>query len=140
MSSLPRLLEEQYSCTERYANAQTALFNAVTTSSQRSSSPTPHPVDDDDDNVGRAVKKLGEARCRVRSNWADIQRHPVVKKQYPNHVALSQRVLRTIASNPSWHANGLPTLNLTQSHLQTNTVALASLKASIVGILEMEQD
>ena len=50
-----------------------------------------------------------------------------------SHVDLSQRVIKTIYNNPSWHANGIPATSI---DMETNMVALASLKASIARVCD----
>ena len=60
-----------------------------------------------------------------------------------NHINLSKRVIKTISYNPSLYSNGLPkptddNHNTTNS-LQTNTIAIAALKASIASIREIEE-
>ncbi|MGK3745360.1 MAG: hypothetical protein ACI90V_012221, partial [Bacillariaceae sp.] len=57
---------------------------------------------------------------------------------------LSRRVIETISNNPSWYSNGLPkptdnNNNNNNNSLQTNTIAIAALKASIARIREIEE-
>eukprot|EP00980_Cylindrotheca_fusiformis_P001439 scaffold345_cov134-Cylindrotheca_fusiformis.AAC.50 len=122
-----KLLQEQYSFAEAYANSQSHLLNASVASSTSAN---------DKDEIGSAVNALNESRNRCRSNLEALSEGQF-QKLYPAHVALSQRVLQTIANNPSWQANGLP--SHVGSILETNTVALATLKASIDHISELEK-
>lgn len=89
------------------------------------------------------------------NNGADNNRNIVSKQQqkrFTDHLGLSRRVIRTIANNPLWYSNGLPapapainsgnnnnSKNNNSSTLQTNTVAIAVLKASIANIREIEE-
>jgi hypothetical protein len=126
-TGITQVLKEQYTLVEKYANAQSRLWNATMASS--SSSP--------DDQVPIVVDNLDTCRCRVRSNLERLQQQEEIQLRYPEHVALSHRVLQTIAGNPSWHPNGIP--SHTKNALEVNTVALATLKASIARICELEQ-
>jgi uncharacterized protein (UPF0335 family) len=72
-----------------------------------------------------------------------------------NHINLSRRVIETISNNPAWYTNGLPkpttsssssssidnnnNNNNSNNSLQTNTIAIAALKASIARIREIEE-
>jgi hypothetical protein len=127
--NISKLLQEQYTFTEEYANSQSRLLNASMTSSASA-------ADTDDDEIKSALNDLNTYRNRVRSNLERLHQGDF-HKLYPAHVALSQRVIQTIASNPSWHPNGLH--SHVKSILETNTVALATLKASIDRINEMEK-
>lgn len=124
-----QLLQDQYSIAEEYANIQSRLLNVSMKSSASLAS-------SDDEEIERVLDDVNKYRNRTRSNLARLQ-HEGFHKLYPAHVALSLRVINTIANNPSWNANGIP------SHftniLETNTVALATLKASIDRITQAEK-
>ena len=74
----------------------------------------------------------------VSDNYDDTEkiRQPRrYQRHYSDHIEISKRVIDTVTNNPTWHANGLPdTSGSSARWLQTNTVALASLKASIENI------
>jgi hypothetical protein len=127
--NISNLLQDQYTFTEEYANSQSRLLNASMTSSAST-------ADTDDDEIKSALNDLTTYRNRVRSNLVQLHQGEFYEL-YPAHVALSQRVIKTIASNPSWHPNGL--YSHVKSILETNTVALATLKASIDRINEIEK-
>ncbi len=116
-----QILKEQYTLAKEYANAQSRLLNAT--------------IVNDDRQIALALKDLDSCRSRVRSNLLQ-QQEEEIPSSYPQHAALSQRVLQTIANNPSWHANGIPSYSQNNATLEINTVALASLKASISNICE----
>mmetsp|Transcript_46262 Transcript_46262/g.112958 ORF Transcript_46262/g.112958 Transcript_46262/m.112958 type:complete len:207 (+) Transcript_46262:94-714(+) len=180
-NSLRQILEDQYVVVERFANAQTMLFNAVavTTSTSTSSSSTTGSTSasvpgmwnvkkSKDGDINHAVEKLDKARRGVRKNWIQLLHHPAFQAQTKSmkdedrnknhhrhynhrqdrhrhhhlvrHLTLSRRVVQTINMNPQWHPNGLPAGNLSAENIQTTTVALASLKASIAQVLHIEQE
>ena len=153
------LREEQYAVVEEYANAQTFLLNATTTTTKTKSatsrlSSSSLSSSSDDDAIINAIERLDRARNNVRSNLKDLQEqeiqiqnnnnNSIQQQRYSmNHINLSKRVIKTISYNPSWYSNGLPkptddNYNNTNS-LQTNTVAIAALKASIATIREIEE-
>jgi TolA-binding protein len=157
------LLEEQYAVVEEYANAQTFMLNATTKTTTKTATATSRlssssSSSSDDDAVINAIERLDKARINVRSNLKDLQEHIIQiqnqiqnnnnnnnnnneQQRYTNHINLSKRVIETISYNPSWYSNGLPkppTDNNTNS-LQTNTIAIAALKASIATIREIEE-
>jgi hypothetical protein len=124
---ISQVLKEQYSLAEEYANAQSRLLNAT--------------IGNDSRQIALALKDLDSCRSRVRSNLLQQQQQQqqqqeISSRLYPQHVALSHRVLQTIANNPSWHANGIPSYSQNNATLEINTVALASLKASISNICD----
>ena len=153
------LREEQYAVVEEYANAQTFLLNATTTKTKTKSatsrlSSSSLSSSSDDDAIINAIERLDKARKNVRSNLKDLQEQEIQiqnnnnnslqQQRYSmNHINLSKRVIKTISYNPSWYSNGLPkptddNYNTTNS-LQTNTIAIAALKASIAAIREIEE-
>ena len=154
------LREEQYAVVEEYANAQTFLLNATTTKTKtksttsRLSLSSSSSSSDDDAIIINAIERLDKARNNVRSNLKDLQEqeiqiqnnnnNSIQQQRYSmNHINLSKRVIKTISYNPSWYSNGLPkptddNYNTTNS-LQTNTIAIAALKASIATIREIEE-
>ena len=108
----------------------------------------------DDDAIINAIERLDKARKNVRSNLKDLQEQEIQiqnnnnnslqQQRYSmNHINLSKRVIKTISYNPSWYSNGLPKPNTDDNHntnsLQTNTIAIAALKASIATIREIEE-
>jgi hypothetical protein len=147
------LLDDQYAMVEAYANAQTLLYNAATTTAKTSSATTsgsPQGAFDDldeDDELSsmpptvRALERLEDAKWNLRSNFRDL-REASRSDLHSRHLALSGRVITTIAGNPSWHANGLPNdtgmETFAQTALKANTVAIASLNASIARIKAIE--
>ena len=143
------LLEEQYAVIEEYANAQTFLFNVITTTTRKTGEQEV-PSDDlssfgdtTDSSTIKALERLDEARTNVRSNFKSLREDACIKERHSVHIDLSRRVIETISNNPSWHANGLPTPTAGNNGggmegLKTNTVAIAALKASIARIREIE--
>ena len=156
------LREEQYAVVEEYANAQTFLLNATTTKTKTKSatsrlSSSSLSSSSDDDAIINAIERLDRARNNVRSNLKDLQEqeiqiqnnnnNSIQQQRYSmNHINLSKRVIKTISFNPSWYSNGLPkptddnhNNTITTNSLQTNTIAIAALKASIATIREIEE-
>jgi hypothetical protein len=127
MTIVSQLLKEQYDLVEEYANAQSRLLNATIVSS---------PSSGDDDQLSGALENLHSCRCRVRTTMDQLQRDDEIRQRHSAHVTLSRRVIQTIAQNPSYYSNGIP--GHTKSTLEANTVALATLKASISRICELE--
>lgn len=127
MSQLSSLLEEQYAATEAFANAQSRLLNAVldTTTKQPKRAEAVHA----------ASSGHYDKRERLRSVYAKLRNNEEMKLRYKEHIELSQRVIETIAMNPSWDEFDFP--SHTRGILETNTVALACLKASIARIKEV---
>ena len=124
--SLVELLDEQYTLTENYANAQTKLLNLTRTHVGSTTTRL------DSGDIAMAGSGLYNAREQVRSNFECIQNHPSIAVRYPEHIALTRRVLQTISRNPTWAEIGIPIGNL--DSIQTYTVALATLKASIAQV------
>ena len=153
--SFSGLLDEQYALIEEYANAQTFLYNAITTTTSRTTSRRTKgqgPSLVGDDSTIKALERLDEAKTNVRSNFMNIRDYDDtdIKERHwhSGHINISRRVIETISNNPcSWHANGLPTAvgnnngggGIANEGLKTNTVAIAALKASIARIREMEE-
>ena len=146
-SSYLELLDQQYALVEEYANAQTLLYNASANPNSASSKR------DDDSKLDEfspsqpptivALERLEDVKWKLRSNLQHLHSRTTAKQQLRfQHLALSKRVISTIASNPAWHSNGLPNdagrNNFAQSALQTNTVAIAALNASIARIKDIE--
>ena len=124
------LLDDQYRLTEKYVNCQTLLFN--TTIVQQGS----RANDGNAPDVGKAVSAVHHAKYQVRSNFESIQNNAAIVKRYPEHIALTRRVLRSISNNPLWTTLGIPNGNSVSS--ETHVVALATLKASIA-LLHMRE-
>mmetsp|Transcript_8200 Transcript_8200/g.22258 ORF Transcript_8200/g.22258 Transcript_8200/m.22258 type:complete len:137 (-) Transcript_8200:636-1046(-) len=112
-----KLLEDQYRYVERYCNAQTALWNQCT-----SSNPTSH-----------CVTSLARCLDAVRANFRALRQ--LDARALQRHVEISRRVLQTIGNNPGWTAEGLPSSSNVSS-VAANTVALATLKASMEAVLD----
>ena len=132
MGQVPRIvqtLQEQNDSMERFANAQARLLNV---SSIRS-----FPSGDASDELHEALTTLHDVQNRLRQNMKQLKEDEFFCKLYPKHLALSQRVIKTIATNPSWHANGLASNS--KGITEVNTVGLASLRASIEQITEAER-
>ena len=160
--SMRELLNEQYQSVESFANAQIRLFNATVADASPGGMTTRGGVLGGDNNannteLAEATKNLMICRENVRSTLKRLQdelnnmeqeggeknnsaKHKILLMQ--QHLSLSRRVIQTIFSNPSWHTNGIPSITTTSdgrnTSLETNTVALASLKASITRVLELE--
>eukprot|EP00536_Pseudo-nitzschia_multiseries_P003567 jgi/Psemu1/8118/gm1.8118_g len=144
------LLEEQCARLSTLYNATETATRGKSSSLSLSSSSPNHG------GILREVERLEAARTRVRSNFlrllndpsAVVAKHPGLRR----HLALSERVVGTIASNgSSWHANGLPAPpsigsggssnnnnNPLAESLRSNTVAIAALKASVARIRAIE--
>ena len=141
-ASLAELLEEQYQVTEAFANAQTRLWNATTrekSSNEHGNSSRSNPsVASSNTSPAAAVQAHARSRQDVRNNLQALQYK--LDGRHPQHLDLSRRVVKTIANNPSWHANGIPCIGAdAASMLRANTVAMASLKASMVAVLQQEE-
>ncbi|CAJ1966573.1 unnamed protein product [Cylindrotheca closterium] len=130
--TIVELLQLQYDAMERFANAQARLLNVSST--HAASTVAESSAEDMED----ALSSINKVRNRLRSNLKQLEQDEKFCKLHPKHLALSQRVAQTIASNPSWHTNGLP--SHTTGITETNTVALATLRASIERINEAERD
>jgi hypothetical protein len=127
--TLSELLEEQYQRTEAFANAQTRLWNVTTKSKNGNASSLL--------STSSAVRSHSKARRDVQEILKCLQENQGLKERHSKHFALSQRVIKTIANNPSWHANGVPNTHADPAAmLEANTVAMAALKASIASILQ----
>lgn len=128
--TIVEMLQQQYDSMERFANAQARLLNVSSTHAAS----TGVQSDDLDD----AISSLYDVQHRLRSNLKQLEQEETFRKLYPKHVTLSQRVAQTISNNPSWRTNGLP--SHTKGITETNTVALATLRASIERINEAERE
>ena len=128
MTNIGDLLDDQYACVEAYANSQTRLLNASMTKIL--------PGSDESHELALAVEHHESCRRNLQSNWKRLTEDMEFCKRYRAHLELSQRVIKTVAQNPSWGCTGLPS-NF-DGILETNTVALASLRASITRIRDGE--
>lgn len=142
------LLDQQYSKVEDYANAQTLLYNASTTAKNANANGSSLGSFDDDEEeesssspIIRALERLEDAKWNLRSNLENL-REAGLSKMHSRHLELSRRVITTISTNPSWHANGLPNdagrNSFSRKALEANTVAIAALNASIARIRDIE--
>ena len=122
------LLEDQYSIVEEYANSQSRLVNAFL---QRNALETEDSMD-----IIVAIEQQDNCRQRIQGTLHQLFEIPEFHTKYKSHLDLSCRVIQTISNNPTWNSMGIP------SHidgiLQSNTVALACLRASITKIKEIE--
>lgn len=145
------LLEEQYALVKEYANTQTLLYNASANIKSTVSSPSDGAFHDENapskTPTIEALERREEAKWKLRSNIQGLRRQSessiVSSKQlWSNHLALSERVIISIANNPVWHSNGLPNdagrNNFAEKALEANTVAIAALNASIARIKDIE--
>jgi len=137
------LLDQQYALVEEYANAKTLLYNA----SAKTESATNNPATFDELGPSQppiivALEMLEDVQRNLRSNTQELTRLSGGRKLRSNHLALSERVITTIANNPGHHSNGLPNdagrNNFAQKALEANTVAIAAMKASIARIKDIE--
>lgn len=118
------LIDAQYQSVEALANAQSRLLNA---SLQRSSSSAADLV--------AAIENLESCREEVRSIWRQLLADEDFCKRHKEHVDLSARVMKTVAMNPSWDSMGIQSHN--NGILESNTVALASLRASLARVKDI---
>lgn len=148
------LLEEQYNVTEAYANAQTMLWNATQRQQNHSDTMVNHAAETGGNSlpsttlISSSVQQHYDALREVQSNLQHLQQysdnnsnnHP--GKVLQQHVALTKRVLQTLAHNPcTWQSNGLPRQHATREESISNaTVAMATLKASIARTLSQWPD
>lgn len=145
--SFLELLDEQYAKVEEYANAQTLLYDASTTAKNAKSKGSSLGSFDDEEEesssspIIRALERLEDAKWNLRSNLENL-REACLSKMHSRHLELSGRVISTIYTNPSWHANGLPNdagkNSFSRKALEANTVAIAALNASIARIRDIE--
>jgi hypothetical protein len=143
---LTELLEEQYDVTEAYANAQTLLWN-VTQKQQQKRNGIPSDTHDDfiwngSSLVHTAAKRHYDALRHVQDHFQQLQQY--ASETYPQHLALTMRVLQTLAHNPcSWQSNGIPvqsSVNHASTTTANATVAMAALKASIFQVMQEQQN
>lgn len=141
------LLDQQFALVEEYANAKTLLYNASTKTESATSNPfTIDELGPSQPPIIVALERLEEVQRNLRANIQELTRLSAGGRQQqlrPNHLALSKRVITTIANNPAHHSNGLPNdagrNNFAQKALEANTVAIAALKASIARIKDIER-
>jgi hypothetical protein len=156
------LLEEQYTVTEAYANAQTQLWNIT----QHQHQPSSQGILDDTTTtterhslISTAVQLHYDALRSVQDNLKQQLQFQHKNQRLEQHLELTQRVLQTLAVYPcSWHANGVPLSSSSSQQQQqqqqtssspsgggivvtnnSTTVAMAALRASISQVLEHYQ-
>jgi hypothetical protein len=147
---LSSLLQEQYRHVEEYCNAQIRLYNStvlIKAPTQTDGIKGSLSVNKNME-TSRAVAELSNAVACVRQDLKGLTL--IVEQQSDDsntihhsrmvrtsllreHIHLSRRVIQTISHNPSWHVHGIPT---TSFNMESNMVALASLKASIARLSE----
>jgi len=125
---ISELLDEQYNNVEDYANSQSRLVNAFL---KRNTMETEEGID-----VAMAMEQQDTSRQRIQGNFRRLFEIPEFHTKYKPHMDLSYRVVQTISNNPTWHPMGIP--SHVDGILQSNTVALACLRASITKIKEIE--
>jgi len=141
---LLQLLDEQYICMEAFANTQSRLWNVssftVTTTNKTSSSSSSSLRRRQDDPTEEIVEQMTavmgdweSCRQRVQMNLKQLLDDEFCRK-HKDHIDLSIRVIKTIAKNPTWGTMGIPTH--TTGILETNTIALVALRASIAKVKE----
>lgn len=128
MTTIGELLDDQYACVEAYANSQSRLLNASMKNIPLGS--------EESHELSRAVELHECCRIKVQSSWMRMHANSDFCRRHLSHLDLSKRVIHTVAKNPSWGSIGLP--SHTNGVLESNTVALASLRASIARIKEIE--
>lgn len=156
---MSELLEEQYDVTEAYANAQTRLWNATQRQQRRPQAVAAESEIGGGNPSAVSVQQHYDALRNVQSNLRQLQLYANNSSNghadgsssstllLQQHVALTQRVLQTLAHNPcTWQSNGLPRQQQQQYDGSTGegqddsivvanaTVAMATLKASIARI------
>ena len=128
-TTILELFEEQYSAVEEYANSQSRLVNAFL---KKNSVETEEAID-----VVLVMEQQDTCRQRLQENLHKLLQVPEYHMtRYQSHVDLSCRVIQTIANNPRWTCMGIP--SHVDGILQSNTVALACLRASITKIKEID--
>ena len=158
-SDIASLLQQQYVHVEEYCNAQTRLYNCAITNSSRLTSQSSSSTTTEmmalsmgltKSEPALAVAEISKTIELVREDLKILTNLINQKNDDGNntmqnskrlcnmdilrsHVDLSQRVIKTIYNNPSWHANGIPATSI---DMETNMVALASLKASIARVCD----
>ena len=121
-------LHEQYSRVEAYCNAQTRLRNALM-EDERTTALYSHTLE-------TLVQHMQTTVQRVQSDLKQLQTmrlgHARLQPLLLDHVERSRRILKTIYnSGGRFHTNGIPD---GKDDIETKTVALACLKASIAQI------
>ena len=111
---LSALLETQFSHIEDYCNSQTNLYNATVSGNH---------VD-----TVRVIAEWSKSIALVRNDLEQFERNfPYLS----HHNNLTRRVIQTISQNPSVDTIGIPG----RVNIKANTVALATLRASIKQVL-----
>ena len=121
------LLKLQYESLETFANAQSRLLNAFMNKSSTSNAAIL---------IAPEIEYMESCRQHVRAIGRQIHADDELCRKYQEHVDLSVRVVQTIGKNPSWDPMGIPSHS--DGILQSNTVALAALRASLARIQELE--
>jgi hypothetical protein len=128
MTTNGELLEQQYACVEEYANSQSRLLNASMKKISLGS--------EESQELSLAVEFHESCRRKLQSHWRRLIADSDFCTRHGDHLDLSQRVIQTVAKNPSWGCVGLPSHS--DGVLESNTVALASLRASMMRIKDIE--
>jgi hypothetical protein len=128
MTTIEELLEQQYEYIEEYANSQTRLLNA----SMKNIS----VISEESQDLSLAVELHESCRRKIQSNWKRLIADRDFCTRHGPHLDLSKRVIQTVAKNPSWGCIGLPSHS--DGALESNTIALASLRASMMRIKDIE--
>jgi hypothetical protein len=158
MPSLFNLLQEQYSATEDYCNAQTALRNVVVSRQEISADGSAWNKNHQRLVLNQALRQHQKSHDRLHSNLQALKQQEsymsassnisnpessyVLRSTVPvdllsQHIRRSQRILETIyyEGGGAYHPNGLAKPMTTDSISTTTTsnmmVALSTLRASI---------
>ena len=121
-NDLSLMLQNQYQHIEDYCNAQTLMCNSFNNSATSKDS-------------SARVDRLLRCTQLVRQDLQQLEKFILDNRnsRLEAHIATSKRVIKTVAQNPSWHRNGIPSQQTPD--IEANTVALAALKASISVVL-----
>lgn len=150
--TIRQMIDEQYATLEEYCQTQTLVGNMLvtntTTNQQRPpghNSRNPHDTRQD---LSRALQQLRTLLCQLQTNshqWHQLlladhdtpdQLEPELYAALLQHVERYVRILKTVYQ--PYHANGIPvTTTTTHNRNESNTVALASLRASGVRVQEL---
>lgn len=120
------ILDELYESIEAFANAQSRQLNAYSNNITYESNEAT--------DVSSEIEYLESCRQKMQMVWGRIFRDEEMRRKYPSHLGLSARVIETVVKNPTWSAMGIPSHS--DGILESNTVALASLRASLAKIKE----
>ena len=126
-TAITETLEEQYKLAENFANAQARFLNAWMNHSSSARGTN---------SVVIAFEQLDQCRRRLRSNWRKMHEDDAFRIKHNHHIELSRRVIQTLSQNPAFGSYGFP--RVSRGTLEANTVALASLRASIALVKESE--